>query len=105
MIAKMSDDEVSVDFRFTVSYVGVAVMHMEGKLVYVCKADQIVKTWNETHNMPNEMASEVHTFVLSACIPNAVLIARDLNIPPPIPLPKVEIGQKPIPPSRGMEVA
>ena len=105
MIAKTADVEVTVDFRFSVSYVGVAVMHMEGKLVYVCKADQIVKLWGETHNMPNEMASEVHTFVLSACIPNAVLIARDLNIPPPIPLPKVEMGAKPAPPPRGVEVA
>jgi hypothetical protein len=104
MIAKSSDDEVTVDFRFSVNYLGVAVMHLEGRLLYIGNADQIVNQWNKTHNMPNDMASEVHTFVLGACIPTAVLIAKDLNIPPPIPLPKVEVGGKPSP-SRGVEVA
>lgn len=82
-------------------------MRMEGRLIYMCKADQVVKVWNETHNMPDEMASEVHSFVLGACIPDAVLLAKDLNIPPPIPLPKVQIGGakgRPPPPG-GMEVA
>ena len=56
--------------------------------------------------MPNEVANEIHTTIMSVCIPEAVVIARDLRLPPPIPLPQVSVPGQP-PPSKhsGMEVA
>jgi hypothetical protein len=45
--------------------------------------------------MPNQTASHIHTAVMHACVPEAVGIAKDLGLPPPIPLPQVHLGAKP----------
>ena len=42
--------------------------------------------------MPNQIASQFHTAVMHACVPEAVGIAKDLALPPPIPLPQVKLG-------------
>ena len=45
--------------------------------------------------MPDEMAQEIHRAVMTTCIPESVLLARDLRIPPPIPLPQINVkGQE-----------
>jgi hypothetical protein len=96
LIVPKSEDEVEVDFRFTVVYGGGGIgnMRMEGKLVFQCRAHDIAKQWNSTHNMPDAMASEVHTFVMGTCITEAVILARDVRLPPPIPLPRVDVGKQ-----------
>jgi hypothetical protein len=45
--------------------------------------------------MPDQTASNIHTAVMHACVPEAVGIAKDLGLPPPIPLPQVRIGADP----------
>ena len=108
-IVPKNEEEVEVDFRFTVIYGNGAMgnMRIEGKLVYACKAHDVAKSWNSTHNMPDEMASEIHTFVMGTCITEAVILARDVRLPPPIPLPRVEVGkqQQSAKPSSSPEIA
>jgi len=55
--------------------------------------------------MPNELASKIHTAVMYACVPEAVGIAKDLGLPPPIPLPQVRLGSNPKQAVAGPEVA
>ena len=55
--------------------------------------------------MPNEIASRIHTAVMHACVPEAVGIAKDLGLPPPIPLPQVRLGAQPTKGHIGPEVA
>jgi hypothetical protein len=40
------------------------------------------------------MAEEVHSAVLQRCIATAVIVARDVSLPPPIPLPQVKIRKE-----------
>jgi len=43
---------------------------------------------------------------MNVCIPEAVVVARDLRLPPPIPIPQVSIpGQQPPSRHQGIEVA
>ncbi len=108
LIVPRNEEEVEVDFRFSVVYGNGSMgsMRIEGKLVYACKAHDIAKTWNQTHNMPDDMASEIHTFVMGTCITEAVILARDVRLPPPIPLPRVEVGkQQPPKPGSSPEIA
>jgi hypothetical protein len=44
--------------------------------------------------MPNDVATEIHTTIMNNCIPEAMLLARDIRLPPPIPMPKVNIQAK-----------
>jgi hypothetical protein len=96
LIVPKNEEEVEVDFRFTIVYGngGIGNMRIEGKLLFQCKAQEIARQWNSTHNMPDGMASEIHTFVMGNCITEAVVLARDVRLPPPIPLPRVEVGKQ-----------
>ncbi|MFQ5986022.1 MAG: hypothetical protein ACE5KQ_01525 [Thermoplasmata archaeon] len=92
-----------VDFRFTVNYSGVGVIQIEGNLQFEGEAT-LPQVWEKTGNMPEEVASQIHTAIMSFCIQEAVVIAKDLRLPPPIPLPMIKLkgGGKE---SSGMEVA
>jgi len=107
MITPVSDKEANFDFRFTANFVGIGVIKIEGKILYECQAKEVTEMWLKTGNLPNDVASEIHTVVMMNCIPEAVLIARDLRLPSPIPLPTVQFGKKPVQskPGSGIEVA
>ena len=51
--------------------------------------------------MPPEVAQEIHTIIMTNCIPEAVLLARELRLPPPIPIPQVNIQQAAGKPPKG----
>ena len=96
----------NIDFQYTASYGSVGMIKLEGSLIY--ENDDAKKTadeWKDTRKMPNEIASSIHTAVMHACVPEAVSIAKDLGLPPPIPLPQVRIGNNPKKGQFGPEVA
>lgn len=97
------DEASAVDFRFTVNYSGVGMIQIEGSLHFEGEAS-LPEVWEKTGNMPEAVASEIHTAIMSYCIQEAVVIAKDLRLPPPIPLPTIKLkgGGKE---SSGMEVA
>lgn len=89
----IKDDQSTVDFQYTASYGPVGMIKLEGVLLYEGDdAKKISHEWNETHKMPNPVASDIHTAIMHACVPEAVGIAKDLGLPPPIPLPQVRLG-------------
>ena len=95
LITEVNDKEANVDFRFTANYPGIGVIHIEGRFVYEGEASELVEQWSKTGQMPNNVASEIHTGIMTHCIPEAMILARDVRLPPPIPLPQVNVqGQK-----------
>ncbi len=105
-IAYIKEDQTSVDFQYTASYGSVGVIKIEGQLVYENKdAKDISNQWNDKRKIPNEVASNLHTAIMHACVPEAVGIAKDLALPPPIPLPQVRLGDKSTKAQSGPEVA
>ncbi len=101
VIYPVDDQTADVEFRFTVTYGAVASIRIEGRLIFTGDAKALVASWRDKKSMPNEIASEIHTAVMSACIPEAVMVARDLHLPPPIPIPQVKFDGKPAPPPKG----
>jgi hypothetical protein len=51
--------------------------------------------------MPPEVANEIHSVIMTNCIPEAVILARELRLPPPIPIPQVNVAQATQPPKKG----
>jgi hypothetical protein len=107
VVSKM-EKQMTIDFQYTASYGPIGMIKLEGTIL--CEendAKQLAKEWMETRKLPDQFASHVHTAVMHACVPEAVGIAKDLGLPPPIPLPQVQLssdakkGQS----SGGMEVA
>jgi hypothetical protein len=104
-ISDIKDKQASIDFQYTASYGPVGMIKLEGSLLYENDdAKKISREWNETRKMPDQVASNVHTAVMHACVPEAVSIAKDLGLPPPIPLPQVRLGTTSIQGQSGPEV-
>jgi len=103
-ISLKSPEEAKVDFRFTASYGAVGIINIEGSLIYRGDAAALVKEWEEKRRMPDEAAQEIHSAIMGNCITEAIIMAREVRLPPPIPLPKVNIQKKPGKPVPGPEV-
>jgi len=107
-ISERNNKEAEVAFRYSVTYGGSGMITIEGRFIYEGDAPALAKEWGEKRNMPNEMASEIHTGIIQACIPIAILLARDLQLRLPIPLPNINIKDdkhKKKDASSGIEVA
>jgi hypothetical protein len=96
MVSELNDKEAYIEYRWTANYSGLGLIKIEGSLVFEGDAPKLVQQYSANNNMPNEIANEIHTTIMNNCIPTAVLLARDIRLPPPIPMPKVNIhgGQK-----------
>jgi hypothetical protein len=106
LISDIKDKEAQIDFQYTASYGPVGMIKLEGSLLYEGDdAKNISSEWNKTRKMPNPVASHIHTAVMHTCVPEAVGIAKDLGLPPPIPLPQVRLGTTPKKGQAGPEVA
>ncbi len=107
-IDKIDSKTNQIDFRFTANYSGMGVIKIEGSLKLIGEHPDLADNWRNKNKMPNEVAKKIHTTVINKCIPQSVTIAKDLNLPPPIPLPKVNMPEKEsntTSPKGGMEVA
>jgi hypothetical protein len=105
-VHKKSDNQANVEFQYTASYGPVGMIKIEGVLLYEDDdAKKITKQWLDTRRIPDQTASRIHTAVMHSCVPEAVGIAKDLGLPPPIPLPQVRLGSKPTRGQAGPEVA
>lgn len=88
---KVDSKTNKVDFRFTANYSGMGKIKIEGNLKIIGKYPNLAEKWQKENKMPNEVAKEIHTAIINNCIPEAVGLAKNINLPPPIPLPKVNM--------------
>lgn len=93
MVEQVGDDTAEVDFRYTASYGGLGVIKLEGKAHFQGDAEELASTWRASSEMPENVASEIHTAVMRLCVPEAVQLAQDLQLPPPIPLPEIRFEE------------
>jgi hypothetical protein len=106
LISEANNREANVEFRFTANYSSMGFIKIEGKMVFEGDASAVAKKWQSEHKMSDEVATQVHQAIMVNCIPEAVMVSRDLKMPPPIPMPQVNIGKAPqAKPSSGIEVA
>ena len=85
---------VRFEFIFTSDYSpDVAMITLEGELLYVGQ-DAIVKevldSWKKEKKLSKSVTSEIFNNILSRCNVEAIVISREINVPPPIPMPKVD---------------
>ena len=82
-------------FEFTAKYEPkIADMIFVGFLTFVDepkKVTELVESWKKDKKLPKEEMSNVLNTILSRCNVEALLLASEVNLPPPIPLPKVTV--------------
>jgi hypothetical protein len=104
-ITEISDKEADIEFRFTTSYGAIGTIKIEGRVVFEGNAPELATQWSQTMNMPENVANEVHNAIMHTCMPETVFLARDLHLPPPIPLPRIDIKKRKEGRVEGPEVA
>ena len=94
-ITQTGEDQATLEYRFLANYVGIGMIKVEGRILIDGDAKAIVEAWSKTNNMPQEVANLVHSTVITNCLPVAVVIARDISLPPPMPpLPQMQAPKK-----------
>jgi hypothetical protein len=93
-ISKTSDQTASAEFRFTANYSGIGYIRIEGSLLLNGEVDALMEAWTSTGSMPDQVANLVHNAIVTNCIPTALLIARDIRLPPPFPMPRINVQKK-----------
>ncbi len=82
-------------FEYKSSYdPGVGQIVLEGELLDI-DDDSVIKLvteeWKKNKRIPEDMMAKVLNAVLERCNVQALIISRDLNLPPSVPLPKVKV--------------
>jgi hypothetical protein len=93
-INKKNGDLLEVPFVFTINYTpAVAQISLKGKSHVIGSRDeleQIIKDHKEKKHPPSIVMQSISNVVFL----ESVILCRSLNIPPPIPLPKIPTSQQ-----------
>ena len=85
-------------FEFTSKYEpNVGSILFEGELLYMeepKKAKEILASWKKDKKLPKEMMAGLLNTILTRCNVQALILSQQVNLPPPIPLPKVQVQQQ-----------
>ncbi|MBN2112154.1 hypothetical protein JW707_03590 [Candidatus Woesearchaeota archaeon] len=94
-IGASKQNALKFSFEFTAKYepkIGQIVLN--GDLIFLEKADkikEIAESWKKSKNIPKEVMAPVLNNVLTKCNVEALILSREINLPPPIQLPKVNV--------------
>jgi hypothetical protein len=95
--AKMSFDKtkntLKINFQFTTAYEpDFASILLEGNVVIIDEAKgakDILDKWKKDKGLDKGIAMDVMNSVMTKCSVESLIMAKELNLPSPIPLPKV----------------
>lgn len=83
-----------VSFAFETKYEpSLALIRLEGDILMLeekKRGDEILKHWSTSQALPKELMQSVLNHILDRCNVEALILARDLGLPAPVPLPKVD---------------
>mgnify|MGYP001603832446 CR=1 FL=1 len=83
-------------FEFTSKYEpNVGNILFEGELLYMEEpkiAKEILSDWKKNKKLPKELMAGLLNTILIKCNVQALILSQQVNLPPPIPLPKVQIS-------------
>lgn len=83
-----------IDFLFETKYEpNVGEIILEGNVLYMIeskKATDIITAWKKDKAVPKDIMANVINAVLQRCNIEALIMSKEINLPPPIPLPKVQ---------------
>ena len=83
-------------FEFTSKYEpNIGNILFEGELLYMedpKKVKEILSSWKKDKKIPKEIMGGLLNTILTKCNVQALILSQEINLPPPIPMPKVQIA-------------
>ncbi len=101
-MGKNKQKVVRIEFDFYTKYLidgkkEGAVIEVAGNVIFLDdpkKLKEYVAQWKKEKKMPKEIMGQVLNLVLTKCNIEALKQSEQFNLPPPIPLPKVNMEKK-----------
>lgn len=100
-IRAIDKNQAEIAFRFSANYSGIGMIVMEGSIIWEGNVQRLENEWKTKHSLPDDAVQEIHAAIINNCIIEAIIVSKEVRLPPPIP-PPVQLGQKPKPPE-GMD--
>jgi hypothetical protein len=85
---------LKVSFNFVSEYAQFATLQLSGDVILLTNQktqEDILDKWTKSRQFPPTIAEPVMNHILDRCNVQALLLSKDLNLPSPVPLPKVKV--------------
>ena len=96
-LGKSKEKGIIFKFEFISSYdPKVANLQLYGEIIFMeeeKKIQDILDTWKKNKKVPGDVMTNILNNILSKCTIEALLLSKELNLPPPVPLPKVSMKE------------
>jgi hypothetical protein len=91
-VPMLNKKALSVDFDFLTEYSpSIGNIKMNGEVIYLADENaKILKGWKSKKELPEKIRVEVLNHLFRACLLKIANIADDLQLPPPIGIPRVK---------------
>ena len=93
-IEKSKQNSLKFKFEFTSKFEPeIGSITLEGDVLLIeeaKKAKDILDSWKKDKKVPKDVMTDVLNTILARCNVEAILLSREISLPPPIPLPKVD---------------
>ena len=82
---------LSIDFEFLTRYEpAFATIRIDGTLMYVTSNSKaVIEEFKKNKKLPEANSIEVLNYLFKNCLLKASILADDLQLPPPMPMPKI----------------
>ncbi len=94
-LGKDKQNIVKFIFEFTANYEpSVGKILFEGEVLYLeepKKVREILSSWKKDKKLPKEIMGGILNAILTKCNVQALILSQEVNLPPPIPMPKVQM--------------
>ena len=88
---------LSFNFEFIAKYdPNIGSIKLTGNVLYMedsKKVKDILDGWKKDKKLPKEVMPNILNTVLNKCNIQALILSEQINLPPPIPLPKLQAAQ------------
>lgn len=90
---------IRTKFKFESKYEpDIGGIYIEGEVVSLLDkkvGEDLVKQWEKEKKLPAQFLASIINPILDRCNIQSLILCKDLNLPAPIPLPKVNVQTKP----------
>jgi hypothetical protein len=90
---------INLEFEFKCKYEpDLGSIELKGSAIELLepdKAKEALDLWKKEKKLPPVIAQKVLNSLLSKCYIESLILSNSMNLPPPVPLPKVKVNEKP----------
>lgn len=89
---------LGVEFDFKCNYEpGIGVIDLKGSAIELLEPEQIkesLELWKKEKKLPPAIAQRILNSLLGKCYIESLILSNSMNLPSPVPLPKVRVSEK-----------